>query len=304
MKIQINKILCASDLSDFSNITIAVGVALAREFNAELYVCHVIDLAATAVYHDGFYTPIDLQDQATAYAEETLQKIVGSSSVAWQTLVPAGHPADTLTRMVQEQGIDLVIIATHGRSGLKRLIIGSVTERLMRTLPCPLLIVRSHDPKITAPIDLENKFKRILVGCDFSHASDQALQYGLSLAQELQSDLHLVHVMAPSVYENLLKSNAEPAPRRSEELREQLEGRLEARLPEDAYHWCNPKTQILAGQPYEEITKYAVLHKMDLIVLGVRGLGLVEKLFVGSTTDRVARQAPCPLLSVGAQSER
>jgi nucleotide-binding universal stress UspA family protein len=206
--------------------------------------------------------------------------------------------------MVQEKEIDLVIAATHGRSGLKRLIIGSVTERLMRTLPCPLLIVRSHDPKITAPIDLENKFKRILVGCDFSDASDQALQYGLSLAQELQSELHLVHVMAPFVYENLLKPGPKPVPRRSEGLHEQLEGRLAARLPEESYHWCNPKTQILAGQPYEEITKYAVLHKMDLIVLGVRGLGLVEKLLVGSTTDRVARQAPCPLLSVGAQPHR
>ncbi len=300
MKIQTNKILCASDLSDFSNITIAVGVALAREFNAQLYICHIIDLTATAIYHDGFYTPIEMQDQATAYAEETLQKIVGSSSVDYQTLVQDGHPADTLARLVQEKQIDLAITATHGRSGLKRLIIGSVTERLMRTLACPLLIMRSHDPKVTAPINLETKFHRILVGCDFSSASDHALQYALSLAQELQSELHLIHVIAPSVYENLLKSGPQPISRRSEDLHEQLEGRLEARLPADSYHWCNPQTQILAGQPYEEITKYAILHKMDLIVLGVRGMGLVEKLLVGSTTDRVARQAPCPLLSVGA----
>jgi len=304
MKIHIKKILCASDLSDFSNITIEVGVALARAFDAELYVCHIIDLTATAIYHDGFYTPIEMQDQATTYAEETLQKIVGSSSVAWQTLIRAGHPADTVTQLVQEKQIDLAITATHGRSGLKRLIIGSVTERLMRTLACPLLIVRSHDPKITAPIDLETKFQRILVGCDFSSASDQALQYGLNLAQELQSELHLVHVMAPFVYENLLKPGPKPVPRRTEELREQLEARLAARLPEESYYWCNPQTHILVGQPFEEITKYAILHKMDLIVLGVRGVGLVEKLLVGSTTDRVARQAPCPLLSMGDQLDQ
>jgi nucleotide-binding universal stress UspA family protein len=301
MKIQIKKILCASDLSDFSNITIPIGVSLARAFNADLYICHIVDLTATAIYHDGFYTPIEMQDQAAAYAEETLAQIVGAADVNCQTLIQTGHPADSVTRLAEEKKIDLVIAATHGRSGLKRLVIGSVTERLMRTLACPLLIVRSPDPRITAPGDLESKFKRILVGCDFSAASDQALQYGLNLAQELQSELHLVHVIAPAVYENLLKSSATSAPGRSPELREQLKARLAARLPEESYHWCDPKTQILAGRPFEEITKYAVIHKMDLIVLGARGLGLVEKLSVGSTTDRVARQAPCPLLSVGAQ---
>ena len=300
MKIQIKKILCASDLSDFSNITIPVGVTLAREFNAELYICHIIDLTATTIYHDGFYTPVEMQEQATGYTEEMLLKIVGSADIAWRPLVRTGHPADTLTDLTEEFNIDLVIAATHGRSGLKRLIIGSVTERLMRTLTCPLLIVRSHDPKITAPIDLEKKFQRILVGCDFSDASDQALQYALSLAQELQSELHLIHVIRPSVYEGLIKTAAAPVPRRSEDLGEQLEARLSARLPEHAYDWCNPQFQILAGEPYEEITKYAVLHKMNLIVLGTRGLGMVEKLLVGSTTDRVARQAPCPLLSVGS----
>ena len=300
MKIQIKKILCASDLSDFSNITIPVGVTLAREFDAELFACHIIDLTATTIYHDGFYTPVEMQEQAAVFAEDMLAKYVGTSDIAWQTIVRAGHPADTLADLTGELQIDLVIAATHGRSGLKRLIIGSVTERLMRTLACPLLIVRSHDPKITAPIDLEQKFQRILVGCDFSSASDQALQYALSLAQELQSELHLIHVIKPSVYADLIKANTALHPGRAETLGEQLEARLNARIPEQVYHWCSPHTQILAGQPFEEITKYAVLHKMDLIVLGTRGLGMVEKLLVGSTTDRVARQAPCPLLSVGA----
>jgi nucleotide-binding universal stress UspA family protein len=161
------------------------------------------------------------------------------------------------------------------------------------------MIVRSLDPKITAPSHLETKFQRILVGCDFSDASDQALQYALGLAQELQSELHLIHVIAPSVYENLLKPGMPPVPRRSEALQDQLEGQLTARLPEEAYHWCKPQATILAGQPFQEITKYAVLHRMDLIVLGVRGQDLIEALAVGSTTDRVARQSPCPLICVG-----
>ena len=69
-------------------------------------------------------------------------------------------------------------------------------------------------------------------------------------------------------------------------------------VPEEARTWCNPVTALLAGQPHEELIKYAVVNDIDLIVLGVRGHSLVETLFVGSTTDRVLRRAPCPVLSV------
>jgi nucleotide-binding universal stress UspA family protein len=69
-------------------------------------------------------------------------------------------------------------------------------------------------------------------------------------------------------------------------------------VPEEAQTWCKPVTVLLAGQSHEEITKYAMVNDIDLVVLGVRGYGLVESLFVGSTTDRVMRRASCPVLSV------
>jgi nucleotide-binding universal stress UspA family protein len=85
-----------------------------------------------------------------------------------------------------------------------------------------------------------------------------------------------------------------------------LPGRLGSRLskklddivPEEATHWCNVKTACVAGRPYEELTRYAADCDADLIVLGVRGRGLIETLMLGSTTDRVIRQASRPVLSV------
>jgi nucleotide-binding universal stress UspA family protein len=74
-------------------------------------------------------------------------------------------------------------------------------------------------------------------------------------------------------------------------------------VPEEANNWCTPQLTLLAGQPYEELTKYAAVHGMDLIVLGIRGHGLVETLLIGSTTDRVLRQAPCPVLSVSPSAK-
>ncbi len=73
-------------------------------------------------------------------------------------------------------------------------------------------------------------------------------------------------------------------------------------VPEEARNWCTPQTRILEGRPYEELGRYAKAEDMDMIVLGVRGHGLVKTLLLGSTTDRVARQAPCPVLSVSTKA--
>ena len=168
----------------------------------------------------------------------------------------------------------------------------------MQTLACPLLIVRSPEHDFIAPAGNKISLRKILVGCDFSVNSSLAVQYGLSLAQEFEAELHLAHVIPPPVYKGLIK----PERRSTEESQESIQATLAARLsdlvPEEARLWCTPKTVLLAGEPHEELTKYAVVQNINLIALGVHGRGLVEALFVGSTTDRLAREAPCPVLSV------
>ena len=83
-----------------------------------------------------------------------------------------------------------------------------------------------------------------------------------------------------------------------EDIRRQLNEKLENMVPQDARNWCKPKMSLLAGNPPEELSKYAVVQNIDLLVVGVTGHGRVEKLFVGSTTDRIIRKAPCAVLSV------
>jgi nucleotide-binding universal stress UspA family protein len=135
------------------------------------------------------------------------------------------------------------------------------------------------------------------VGCDFSPDSSLAFEYGLSLAQEFQAELHLAHVVEPPLYDDLIKPSESGEPF-GQKLRKTVQEKLAAMVPEEARTWCNPVTTLLAGQPHEELVKYAVVNGLDLIVLGVRGHSLVETLFVGSTTDRVLRNSPCPVLSV------
>jgi nucleotide-binding universal stress UspA family protein len=301
MRKQFKNILCATDFSDFSNHTVSYGVALAKEFEAKLFICHVIDLSSVAIYGEFQLDPVGQQNRIMEDANAQLEDLTGNQPVAWEPLITVGKPADEIARAVEEKEIDLVITATRGRSGLKRIILGSVTERLMRTLACPLLVMSSpeHDPVGTA--DREFKLKKILVGCDFSPDSGQAFNHGLSLAQEFQSELHLAHVIEPPAQPDLLKGETSVTFEIREDYRDLLTNKLKDMVPEEAGNWCTPQTSLLEGQPYEELVNYAESNDIDMIVLGVRGHGLVKTLFLGSTTDRVVRRSPCPVLSVSSK---
>jgi len=301
MRVLPKHILCATDFSDFSNHAIPYGIALAREFKARLFLCHVIDLSSAAIYGEAVLALEEQQKRMTKHAQDEMTRLMSKESIDWEPLITVGNAAHEIARLAADKKIDITIAASHGRAGLKRIILGSVTERLMRTLPCPLLVVRSPDRGFVTPADQAITLKRILVGCDFSPNSSLALQYGLSLAQEFQADLHLVHVMQPP-HDDYLKKPGEAKPDLHRDLGAEIKSRLADIVPEEAQTWCKPVTVLLAGQPHEEITKYAMVNDIDLIVLGVRGYGLVESLFVGSTTDRVMRRASCPVLSVQPSS--
>ena len=303
MRVQMKNILCATDFSDFSNHTIPYGVALAKEFDARLYICHVIDLSSIAIYGEFQLNPVDQQNRIRKQAAEQLDQIIGEQPVKWEPLITVGHTADEVSRLAEEKEIDLVIAATRGRSGLKRLILGSVTERLMRVLSCPLLVVHSPEHEFVNPVSQEISLNKILVGCDFSPDSDLAFQHALSLAQEFEADLHLVHVIEPSVSSELLKPDKTLSAEIQRGLHQRFTEKLITMIPEEARNWCTPETRILEGQPYEALVRYAETNAMDMIVLGVRGHGLVKTLLLGSTTDRVVRHTACPVLSVSTKAQ-
>jgi len=298
MRIQLKNILCTTDFSDFSNYAVPYAIRLAKEYNAKLYLCHVVDMTPIAAYDGAVVQWVDQQKALTGYAQEQLQQLIGEQPLDVEPIVAVGHPVSEITTLAAEKQIDLAVAATHGRSGLKRVILGSVTERLVQTLPCPVLSIRMPEKETHAPSDQMIQIRKILVGCDFSADSLLAFQYALSLAQEFQSELHLVHVIEPPVYKQLFAQDVKPSEDLRETIRQPLDAMLNKMIPEEASHWCRHQTALLAGEPHEELTRYASIQNVDLIVLGIRGHSLVEALLVGSTTDRVIRQAHCPVLSV------
>jgi len=299
MRRQINNIFCATDFSDLAADVITYGIALSREFNAKLFICHVVDFPVISGYGEALAEPIVHQNRFMEYARNEIDRLTGDENVEYQTLVTLGNTIDEIVRQVNEYDADLVITATHGRSGLKRLFLGSVTERLMRMLPCPLLVLRESNVEDTGKKPIKKfPFKKVLVGCDFSPDSDMAFNYGLDTAQDFQSELHLVHVVEPSGYKDLFEVPSEPAEKFKQEVFDMVKEKLEGMVPPDALNWITLKTKLMVGKPYMELIRYAEMNDIDLIALGTRGHGMVEEFLVGSTTDRIIRRSPCPVLSI------
>ncbi len=299
MRKHIDRILCATDFSDISKNIVPYSIQMAKEFSATLYICHVIDLPTISLYGEAIIDPISQQQQFMDVARREIEVMMEDAGVSWEPLITVGHITEEIARLAVDHKIDLVVSATHGRSGLKRLFLGSVTERLMRTLACPLLVLRAPDESgAGSPIIQRFPFKRILVGCDFSVDSEAALDCSLNMAQEFESELHLLHVVEPTAYQDFSTLPGEPGDPLQQDLYDSIKTKLHTLIPTEALNWCSEKTSVMAGKPYAELVRYAELNDIDLIALGVRGHGMVEELLVGSTTDRVIRRAPCPVLSV------
>lgn len=300
MKINFRRILCATDLSDFSNSAVIQAIGMAKEFNAALSICHVIDVPLVTMHGAALVYPEDQIEEMKSGALDQIKKLVADRVLDWEPLVETGPVSSTLCRLAVEKKADLAIVSTHGHTGLKRLFLGSVTERLLRTIECPLLVVTPPEKTVARATPFKGfGFKQIMVGCDFSANSQRAVDYGLSLAQEFQAVIHLVHVVEPFVYRDtmlpeIMKPEALP------EVADACRTHLGKLVPAEAHNWCDVRIACESGKPFQTLKSYAKTHQVDLIVLGVRGHSLVETMLLGSTTDRVIRGVACPVLSVSS----
>lgn len=291
MRIPPQKIISAIDFSTFTDTILSYSATLCKQYQATLLLVHVTtDLNALLEHNETTLDLASLQKSNTRYARERLEDLAQKMTVKSEVFIRQGTAADEISRLALEQEADMVITNTHGRSGFKRLLIGSVTEKLMKTLHCPLLALHSPEHAPESQTDVDRHLKKILVGCDFSPDAKLAVDYGLDLAKEFQAGLHLAHVIKPSFSKTALQA--------SQELRDRLERQLDDMVPEACREWCTAQTAVLAGEPYIALIEYAREQDIDMIVLGIRGHTLWEKLLVGSTTDRLIRQASLPVLAV------
>jgi nucleotide-binding universal stress UspA family protein len=276
-------ILVATDFSSVSPIVLAHAVTVARRYKSKLYVAHVIppDIY-TSVPADMLRHAVKETRQHVHHEMSNLLGLGGLRRLRHQVVVEEGEVADVLLKLAQEQAIDLLVIGTRGHRGVKRLLLGSVAEKVFRQARCPVLIV---PPAAGEAVSIT----RILYPTDFSKASLQAAPYAFSLARHYRAKLILLHVFEGNIHS-------------IEEQRLHVQKRLKRSVLRDVDLDVKPELAVEFGEPAERIRKAAAEWQASLIVLAVRRDKPKVAHLAEGIAYKVVRQAPCPVLTVRRRS--
>jgi nucleotide-binding universal stress UspA family protein len=184
--------------------------------------------------------------------------------------------------------MEVIIMGTHGRRGFDRLVLGSTTDRVIRKAACPVLVVSNPSQRaVDTGADGRHRLSRILYCTDFSHNSEGARGYAVSLAAEYGAELTLLHVAENA--SDLGRADAILAERTRE---------LDKLVSKTERKTLNVRLATKYGKPYEEIVRYAKEVEASLIIMTARGGDAADRAVFGSTTYRVIQLGPCPVLAI------
>jgi nucleotide-binding universal stress UspA family protein len=288
-------ILVPVDGSAFAEHALPYGLAIARRTGAALHVAlvHVPPELPAASYPlaEALETRLrEDRDRETAYLEDVVRRL--STEVTIRPALLKGHVPDALSRYVEEQGIDLVAMTTHGRGGLQRAWLGSTTDGLVHQCNVPLLLLRPADgPRQPDPFR-EISFRRILAALDGSEAAERALFRAAQLGVTASASVTLLHVMQPAI-----SSTAPYLPHTIQLTPDEIKAReanqrqyLAGIAASEELAGRSVETRLLVDyEPAAAILDVAKTEGADLIVVGTHGRGGLRRMLLGSVADKVIR---------------
>lgn len=293
----IRHILFATDFSDCANRAQAYAVFMAAAYGAALDILHVLELhpGLDPVYPINALYLDQLRKEADHQIEAFLNWIQqeGISATGRQVI---GIPSQRIIEAAQASSADLVVLGTHGRTGLEHILLGSTAERVVRGAPCPVLTVRGlRASKPEGRASGPPAMRRLLVPIDFSDCSLEALEYAAQLAKQFDASVMILHVMEPVAYGlDFTLSHASEGERR----RAAMQSRLSALADAFRAQGLIAEHALRGGVPAQSILAMAQEQAWDLIVMGTHGRHGVARLLAGSVAEAVLRSAPCPVLTV------
>lgn len=300
--LKIRRILCPVDLSHTSARALAHASALAGWYESALtalFVDTTLPLEGVSDFPDfAVAAPAAMKAVRPSRAAQEVRAFVDrvSNCTTVDVVVEEStHVEGAILESARALPADLVVMGSHGRSGVERLLLGSVTEHVLRAAPCPVMVVPPHD--IVPPSVVS--FKQIVCAVDFSESSLAALTWALSLAEESDAHLSLLHVIEVPPE---LRVSAVVTDREVDELHAAFEAdtlaRLRSLVPSQAANWCSVETATASGAAGHAVLTFAAERNADLIVMGAQGHGAVDRLLFGSKTRDVVCGATCPVLTV------
>jgi nucleotide-binding universal stress UspA family protein len=301
--VSIDRILCPVDLSPCSRTALHYAMGLARWYQARVSVLHVfrqvpmVDTAATAVGAGLYAPPLTLSDVDREGLKRRVAEFVtaaGGDGADLQ-LCEGLNIEEEILREASDQKADLLVLGSHGLTGVKRLVLGSTAESVLRHAPTPVLIVPAHAPDVPVA---GVPFKRIVCAVNFQADSYRALRYAFDLAQESDAQLTLLHaVEMPAVHVGADDLVVDLESVRHTAVAD-ARARLDALVPEAARAYCTVHAEVDEGPAHEAILRLATDVDADLIIMGVRSRDALNVVVFGSHAQAVVRAAHCPVLTV------
>jgi nucleotide-binding universal stress UspA family protein len=291
------------DFSPRANRALRTAEALARRTGASLVVVHVAEPIAYPT--DLGYAPVipgEVEAELQSGARQRLEEIVAGlrgRGLAAEALFRTGRPFSEIAEAARATGADLVVLTTHGFTGLKHVLLGSTAERVLRHASCPVWVLRDPGSEGDPPSANDGiGLRRVLVPVDFSDCSARALAYATGVARQFDASLELLHVtelpfLDPTMAEVDTHALEEGA-------RQSAQAQLDKVLADLKAGGTAATGRLVSGAPWHEITEQARREATDLIVVGTHGYTGLKHVLLGSTAERVVRHAPCPVLVVRA----
>jgi len=285
-------ILLPVDGSEHATKIVHHAAELAQWTGATIQVVFVADTTRDSVtVVDGSVVDALEREGETIIADaaETLEAL----GVDHGTDVVQGSPASTIVDYAERYNYDLIVLPTHGRTGISRYLLGSVTEKVVRLSDVPVLTARMQpDEQLTFP------YENILIPTDGSPASTAATRHGLALAATLDATVHTLSVvddtsLGPDVRSVLSADELErPATEAVEDVVTEA----------DEYDLVDVQTYVEHGSPAEVIQEYIETSEINAVVMGSSGRRGVNRILLGSVAEKTVRSAPVPVITVHEQS--
>jgi nucleotide-binding universal stress UspA family protein len=289
-RIALKNILFATDFSPTAEAALPYAIGLAKQYGAKVHGLHVrFPATYPIVGPEAMPQVLEAAEEQAKFEAKQMHEML--ETVPHEVTVAEGDLWPTINEIVNNQKTDLIVMGTHGRTGVSRALLGSTAEEIFRKATCPVLTVGPHVSRNT---ERRLAMKEIIFATDFSPESLAALPFAVSLAQEHQSNLTLLNVTGKPEVGELVHAG---------QYAESTLRRLEALVPAGADLWCEPKCRVEQGPEAEKIMEVATALGADLIVLGVRGpqggVGATTHL-LRSIAHQVVTNAQCPVLTVRA----
>lgn len=297
----IRKVLFATDFSERSETALPHALWYAREFGAELHMLHAVVLHAA----DPANPDVDFPDLEAAYDEvrrwasarmEAAAGRVDDAGVAVKRVEERGvAAAPVILDYAREEEVDLIVLATHGRRGVRRMLVGSVAEEVVRLAARPVLTVRPNGAE-----EHGEPPRSVLVPVDFSEHSDRALAYGGALAGRTGAELHALHVVPEMSFPDPYFAEAAQIRAMAKAAQERVPEAMQRNVREVLGEEADVHVHLEVGTPAATIVRVAEEEAIDQVVLSSHGRTGLERMLLGSVAEGVVRRAPCPVLTVKA----